>query len=286
MKHRGNLRVDNLHVISCLTDIGSTDSYAVANTNPFSSYTTGLLVTFKASSDNTGPCTLDVDGMGPKTLKKSVSDDLVAGDILTNQIVMAVYDGTNFQVIGTISTGGSTAISDLTSATGSNFIDNGDNIQYWEWNTLGNNYGLVLNTTSTQAAGGNQTMLKITMSGVNDNSNQKTFGQTISNNHSGSGSINIALQLLSALGDLNYALIVGPGDGQVGIGNITPDPSALVDIFSIDQGFLPPRMTGAQVEAISSPAEGLLAYATNAGSGDVTSKGWWGYDGTNWVKLN
>ena len=44
-------------------------------------------------------------------------------------------------------------------------------------------------------------------------------------------------------------------------------------------------MTGAQVEAISTPTEGLMVYSTSAGAGDVTNKGWWGYNGTNWSNL-
>lgn len=62
--------------------------------------------------------------------------------------------------------------------------------------------------------------------------------------------------------------------------------SAKLEVISTTQGFLPPRMTGAQVEAIASPAEGLMAYATSAGAGAVNAKGWWGYNGTTWVKLN
>ena len=73
-------------------------------------------------------------------------------------------------------------------------------------------------------------------------------------------------------------------DGEVLIGTATTDASALLNVSSTTKGFLQPRMTGAQVEAISSPATGLQAYATNAGAGDVTAAGWWGYDGTNWVQ--
>jgi len=62
--------------------------------------------------------------------------------------------------------------------------------------------------------------------------------------------------------------------------------SAVLEVNSTTKGFLPPRMTGAQAEAISSPAEGLMVYAT-AGTGvTITSKGWWGYDGATWVKFN
>ena len=59
------------------------------------------------------------------------------------------------------------------------------------------------------------------------------------------------------------------------------EASAVMEIQSTTRGFLPPKMTGTQVEAISTPAEGLMTYATTSGSGDVTNKGWWGYDGSN-----
>ena len=45
-------------------------------------------------------------------------------------------------------------------------------------------------------------------------------------------------------------------------------------------------MTATQAEAISSPAEGLMIYSTNGAGATITSKGWWGYDGSAWVKLN
>lgn len=74
-------------------------------------------------------------------------------------------------------------------------------------------------------------------------------------------------------------------NGNLNIGPSNPVASAILAAESTTKGFLPPKMTGAQVEAISSPAEGLMVYATSAGSGDVTGKGWWGFDGTNWVQL-
>jgi hypothetical protein len=75
---------------------------------------------------------------------------------------------------------------------------------------------------------------------------------------------------------------LGITDGAIN----TADNSALLKLESVTRGFLPPRMTGAQAEAIATPAEGLMVYATNAGAGDITAKGWWGYDGTNWLQLN
>lgn len=43
----------------------------------------------------------------------------------------------------------------------------------------------------------------------------------------------------------------------------TPDNSAMLDLKSTEKGFLPPRMTTAQRNAIESPAEGLVIYNTD-----------------------
>ena len=71
---------------------------------------------------------------------------------------------------------------------------------------------------------------------------------------------------------------------------ITDDGSTtsatVLKVDSTTKGFLKPVITGAQAEAISSPPEGLEIYATNAGGGDITQSGWWGYNGTNWVQIN
>lgn len=67
---------------------------------------------------------------------------------------------------------------------------------------------------------------------------------------------------------------------QVGIGTTTPAASALLDVNSTSKGFLPPRMTAAQRIAISSPAEGLLIYQTNAPAG------FYFYKGGVWTRLS
>jgi hypothetical protein len=53
--------------------------------------------------------------------------------------------------------------------------------------------------------------------------------------------------------------------GQVSIStdNGGPDPSAMLDVKSTVRGFLPPRMTFEQRNAIVNPVEGLLVYCTN-----------------------
>ena len=55
---------------------------------------------------------------------------------------------------------------------------------------------------------------------------------------------------------------------QVGINNENPDASAALDITSTSLGFLPPRMTAVQRDAIPGPALGLMVFCTNCASGD------------------
>lgn len=50
---------------------------------------------------------------------------------------------------------------------------------------------------------------------------------------------------------------------QVGVGTAIPHASAQLEMSSVTKGFLPPRMTSAQRDAISSPATGLVIYCTN-----------------------
>jgi len=73
--------------------------------------------------------------------------------------------------------------------------------------------------------------------------------------------------------------------GNLLVGTTTNIASSKLTVGSTTQGFLPPRMTATQASAIASPAEGLLVYVTNT-NGTFTSKGWWGWSGAAWEKLN
>ena len=73
---------------------------------------------------------------------------------------------------------------------------------------------------------------------------------------------------------------------SVGIGTNTPDNSSILDLSSTTKGFLPPRMTATEAELINSPAEGLMIYSTDGSGINITSKGWWGYNGLTWEKMN
>ena len=68
---------------------------------------------------------------------------------------------------------------------------------------------------------------------------------------------------------------------KISIGTNTPNNSAALDITSTTQGFLPPRMTAAQRDAISNPAQGLMVYCTNCGTNGEPEY----FNGIEWVNL-
>lgn len=70
-------------------------------------------------------------------------------------------------------------------------------------------------------------------------------------------------------------LFVDASSDNIGIGTDTPNTKALVDMSSTTKGFLPPRMTTSEREAISSPPAGLLIFNTTTGKHE-------GYTGTTW----
>lgn len=64
--------------------------------------------------------------------------------------------------------------------------------------------------------------------------------------------------------------------GIVGIGTSSPDPSAQLDLSSTTRGFLPPRMTSNQRNAISLPSEGLVIYNTDEKTLNIYNGSTWG----------
>lgn len=73
----------------------------------------------------------------------------------------------------------------------------------------------------------------------------------------------------------NLGFQAGNATQRVGIGTLAPNASSKLEVSSTTSGFLPPRMTTTQRNAISSPAEGLIVY-------DLTLHKLYVYDGTTW----
>ena len=58
---------------------------------------------------------------------------------------------------------------------------------------------------------------------------------------------------------------------QVGIGTLTPDASSLLDVSSTSQGFLMPRLSSSQRDAILNPAKGLMIYNLTLDNGETNT---------------
>lgn len=87
-----------LKIAAFAADTGSANAYAVAPVPALGSYAAGQLVLLKPGNAVTGAATLNVNGLGAKTIKLPDGSDLGANAMVTTGIYLLVYDGTNFIV--------------------------------------------------------------------------------------------------------------------------------------------------------------------------------------------
>ena len=85
--------------INFAADSQSTDTYVITLAPAIAAYTAGLMISFTANTANTGACSINVNGLGAKALKLAVSTDPGNSYIKAGSVVVAVYDGTNFQML-------------------------------------------------------------------------------------------------------------------------------------------------------------------------------------------
>lgn len=83
---------------------GSGTAYVATLVPAATAYTAGQVVRFKADVANTAACTVNVNGLGAKSLKKQAPGGtglvaLAANDIAIGQVVEAVYNGVDFEVV-------------------------------------------------------------------------------------------------------------------------------------------------------------------------------------------
>lgn len=78
---------------------GTADVITLTFSPAVTAYVTGQPLRFKALGANTGPVTVNVNGLGAKAVKKDVSVALIANEIPSGAIITVVYDGANFQVV-------------------------------------------------------------------------------------------------------------------------------------------------------------------------------------------
>jgi len=100
------LNLDNLDgILSALTDdvpfvvaTGSANAFVLTYSPAITAYTPGLIISFVTNFAPTGTTTVNVNGLGVKTIKLA-GNDVATGDLNNGQYIRAIYDGTNFQVV-------------------------------------------------------------------------------------------------------------------------------------------------------------------------------------------
>jgi hypothetical protein len=102
---------------------GPANSYAVALDPAPTALVDGLAVAVKINVDNTGPSTLNVNNLGSRPLRKPFGTSIPAGKLKAGSVYTFRYNGTNFILQGSDSSGDVTAAEVLAGKMFSNDID-------------------------------------------------------------------------------------------------------------------------------------------------------------------
>ena len=82
-----------------LVTVSGTDTLTGSVTPALTAYAAGNLFSFVVANTNTGAVTINIDGVGSKSITRTGSTALVAGDMVAGQVVLIEYDGTRFQLL-------------------------------------------------------------------------------------------------------------------------------------------------------------------------------------------
>lgn len=82
-----------------LITVTGTDTLTGSMTPALTAYAAGNQFSFVVANTNTGAVTINIDGVGSKSITRTGSTALVAGDMVAGQVVLIEYDGTRFQLL-------------------------------------------------------------------------------------------------------------------------------------------------------------------------------------------
>lgn len=107
---RANHRTANGHVkdsAAWLEDFNpvtaaGTDTYTASMLATLTSYANGRFYLVLFTNANTGAATLNINSLGAKSITKNGTAALAAGDIQAGSVKILGYDGTRFQLVGTV----------------------------------------------------------------------------------------------------------------------------------------------------------------------------------------
>lgn len=78
--------------VTPLSNEAGTNTITAEGTPTVLSYLDGQLYTFQAVNTNSGPVTLNIDGVGAKDITKNLVTQLVAGDIQANSMIVVIWN--------------------------------------------------------------------------------------------------------------------------------------------------------------------------------------------------
>jgi hypothetical protein len=84
---------------TAIATVSGTDTLTGSLTPALTAYATGNLFSFVAANTNTGATTINLNSLGAKSITKSGTTALVAGDLVSGQVYLIEYDGTRFQLV-------------------------------------------------------------------------------------------------------------------------------------------------------------------------------------------
>lgn len=82
-----------------LTSVAGTNTITASVTPSPTAYTAGQTFRFVSAGANTGATTLNINGLGAKSITKNGTAALAAGDIGASTVIEVTYDGTQFQLM-------------------------------------------------------------------------------------------------------------------------------------------------------------------------------------------
>ncbi len=88
--------------INYAADAQANDTYVITLSPVIYAYYTGMQIIFKANTANTGAATINVNGLGAKTIVKRLNTALANSDILAGMFCLLIYDGTNFVLMNPV----------------------------------------------------------------------------------------------------------------------------------------------------------------------------------------
>lgn len=90
-------------LLGAIVTTGSSNAYVLTTGQSLVAYVTLQSFFIQANFTNSGPATINVDGLGAKSLVKNASTALASGDMTSGRFYRVTYDGTNFIVGGVFS---------------------------------------------------------------------------------------------------------------------------------------------------------------------------------------